>query len=469
MTLSEALWRNAELEAALVARDEMIAQLHEQIRLLQERLAQNSRNSSRPPSSDGPNVKLPPKRRKSKRQRGGQPGHQGHSRSLVPVDQVDEIIPCVPERCSGCGEALTGLDTDPERHQQVDIPEPRVIVTEFQIHRLPCPRCGQVTAGELPAGVTWSRFGPRAHALVTLLTGKWLISKRMAAALMGLVFGLDVSWSTVSAMERRTAEALAAPVAAAHEHVKGSGVVHADESSWREAKNRAWLWVAATSLVIVFLIQRRRNAEAAQVLLGEDFAGQLCTDRHGAYHWVERRGLCWAHLLRDFQAIAERFGSEWHGTRLVLAGQRVLGMWRDWHDGRIDRALMLARIGPDRERIQRLLHQGSTAKWASEKTHRACRDLLGWEAAMWRFLDEPDLPPTNNLTERCLRRPVLWRKGSFGTDSADGSRFVERILTVVATLTAQDRDVFDYLVRAHVDHVARRPVASLLPAQALAA
>lgn len=453
---------NAELRA-------LVVELQERNRELEERICRNSRNSSKPPSSDGPEVAAPPKRRKSKRRRGGQVGHQGHTRSLVPEDQVDVFVPCVPERCTCCGEPLPGLDPSPERHQQVDIPEPRVIVTEYQIHHLSCPHCGQVTAGQLPAGVTTSRFGPRSHALVTLLTGKWLLSKRMAAALMSLVFGLDLSPSTVSAMERRMAEALAVPVAVAHAHVKQADVAHADETSWREAKNRAWLWVAATSLVIVFLIQRRRNAEAAQVLLGEDFAGVLCTDRHGAYHWVDRRGLCWAHLLRDFQAIAERYGSEWHGTRLVLAGLRVMATWSDWHDGRIDRETMLARIEPDRVHIQRLLLQGSTARWASKKTHRACRELLGWEEAMWRFLDEPDLPPTNNLAERCLRRPVLWRKGSFGTDSADGSRFVERILTVVATLTAQDRDVFDYLVHAHVDHAAGRPVSSLLPAQALPA
>ncbi len=460
---------NAQLRRENVELQALVVELRERIRELEERLKQNSSNSSKPPSSDGPEVDRPPKRRKNRRPRGGQKGHQGHTRPLVPVDQVDELIPCVPECCACCGEALIGTDPNPERHQQVDIPEPKVIVREYQIHRLQCQQCGQVTAGELPEGVTRSRFGPRAHALVSLLTGKWLISKRMTAALLSLIFGLDLSPSTISAMERRMAEALEIPVAEAHEAVKKAGVVHADETSWREAKNRAWLWVAATSLVIVFLIQRRRNAEAARVLLGEDFAGQLCTDRYGAYHWVERRGLCWAHLLRDFQAIADRYGSEWHGTRLVLAGQRVVATWNDWNEGQIDRETMLARIEPDRVRIQRLLQQGSTARWASKKTHKACKSLLTWEAAMWRFLDEPDLPPTNNLAERCLRRPVLWRKGSFGTDSPLGSRFVERILSVDATLAAQNRNPFDYLVHAHVDHAAGRPVASLLPVQPLAA
>ena len=442
---------NAELRALVVSQQGRIQDL-------EERLGKNARNSSKPPSSDGPDQKLPPNRQRSKLARGGQVGHQGHGRALVPIEEVDTLVPCMPRTCGCCGEALEGMDPTPERHQQVDIPEPKVLVTEYQIHRLTCSRCGQVTAGELPAGVSRSRFGPRTHGMVVLLTGQWLLSKRMVALLLSQAFGLELSPGTISAMERRMAEA--------HEHVKAAPVVHADETSWRESKSRAWLWVATTALVAVFMIHRRRNAKAAQVLLGEDFAGVLCTNRYGAYHWVDRRGLCWSHLLRDFQAIAERYGSEWHGRRMVLAGGRVLAAWAAWADGHIDRAEMLARIQPEREQIQRMLLLGSTARFASAKTRRACRELLGWETAMWLFLDEPDLAPTNNLSERRLRRPVLWRSGSFGSDSPAGSRFVERILTTVATLSAQQRNALDFLRTAHVNHVAGLPAPSLLPLQA---
>jgi transposase len=169
--------------------------------------------------------------------------------------------------------------------------------------------------------------------------------------------------------------------------------------------------------------------------------------------------------MREPQAIAERYGSEWHGRRLVLAGGRVLDHWRDWHDGQIDRATMLCRVAPERSTIQRLLPQGGTARWAPKKTHGMCRQLLVHEEAMWRFLDEPGLPPTNNLAERALRRPVIWRKGSSSTDSAAGSRFVERILTIITTLKAQNRDPFVFLVEAHLAHTAGRPAPSLLPTQ----
>jgi transposase len=292
MTLSEALRRNGELEAALVARDMTIAQLQEQIRLLQERLAQNSTNSSKPPSSDGPAVKRPPRSHKSGRRRGAQQGHTGHARALLPHDQVDEIVDCVPETCRHCGAGLSGSDPEPEWQQVVDLPEPVVIVREYRWHRRRCGVCGRVTVGALPEAVSLSHFGSRLYALAALMTGCWRLSKRQVGALLGLLFGLDVSLGSVSSMKRRVAAALATPYAAALAHVQAAAVVHADNTGWREAKSRAWLWLAAMREVAAFLIQRRRSGKAAKALLGANFAGAMCVDRWSAYTWVARRGLC---------------------------------------------------------------------------------------------------------------------------------------------------------------------------------
>jgi transposase len=477
MTLAESLRRNAELEAAvaageaaLAARDAVVeelraslAQAMEQIRSLQEQLKQNSQNSSRPPSSDGPAVKRPPMSRKSGRQRGGQVGHEGHGRALVSIEEGVDLIHCVPATCGHCGEALQGEDPSPQRHQVADIPEPTHVVVEYRQHRLRCRRCGRVTVGALPPGVTKSRFGPRMHALTGLLGGKWQLSKRQMVALLDQGYRLKVSTGGVKGMERRLAAALEAPYQEALTHVQSANVVHADETSWREAKSRAWLWVAATLAVAVFRIHPRRSGEAAKALLGEGFAGFLCVDRWSAYVWVERRGLCWAHLLRDFQAMTERFGSHWHGRRLLLAGQRVLGHWKAWHSGQIDRETMLGLIEPEQKRMRRLLEGGAAATYAKNKSRGLCRALLAHQDAMWRFLVEPDLPPTNNLAERLLRRLVIWRKLSFGTDSVGGSHFVERIMTVVTSLKAQQRDAFPFLVDAFTAHAAGTSTPSLLP------
>jgi transposase len=445
---------NAGLRSAL-------AEARDRIRRLEERLNQNSLNSSRPPSSDGPAVKRPPAGKKSKRQRGGQPGHQGKARALVEGAIEADPVECVPEMCEECGQVLTGTDPEPERHLVVEIPDPRPLLTTYLIHWLRCPSCGHVTGGRLPKGVTRSAFGPRLHALVALLTGRYLLAKREVASLLEDLFGIHMATGSVCRIERRMSAAIASATAAAGEHVRAAAVVHADETSWREAKSRAWLWVAATREVVVFLIQRRRDTEAAKNLLGALFAGVGCVDRWGAYTWLRWRQVCWAHLLRDFQAMAERYGSEWHGVRLVAAGQRVLGAWAEWHDGQIDRATMLARIAPERVRIQRLIEQGT--RCSARKTRGVCKELLKVEREMWLFLERADVPPTNNLAERNLRRGVLWRKVSYGTDSEPGSRYVERILTTVLTLRAQQRDVFGYLVAAHNAHVAGDPAPSLLP------
>jgi len=282
---------------------------------------------------------------------------------------------------------------------------------------------------------------------MSLLTGQFLLSKRDAVQLYDILYQLSMSPSSVIAMERRVSCSLADPVDGAVDHIRQSDVVHPDETGWREAKGRAWLWTAAANDVAVFKIQRRRNQDAAKALLGEDFAGVACTDRFGAYNWIERRGYCWAHLKRDFQAMAERRGSEWYGCRLVAGAKRVMAAWRDWHEGEIDRRSRDDRICDERQRIHRLL-VSARERAPAYKTRRECAMLMRTEDRMWAFLEVEGMSPTNNLAERCLRRAVIWPKKCFGTDSERGSRFVERILTVVTTLRMQERDVFGYLVAA---------------------
>ena len=429
------------------AMDAEIRRLQERIQHLEERLQRNSSNSSLPPSTDGPGVDRPKRRGKRKRQRGGQKGHSGRSRPLVPSDEVDAVVPCKPETCCSCNHPLSGDDPNPWRHQVCEIPKPRVEVTEYQRHRLTCPRCGQVTIGALPDGVSHSSFGPRLHALTALLTGRFLLSKRDAVTLYDVVFGLGVSPSSIIAMERRMAAAVADPVQDAMEWVRSAPVVHPDETSWRQAKKRAWLWTAATDAVAIFNIHRSRSQEAAKELLGADFAGAICSDRFGAYNWIDRRGYCWAHLKRDFQAMADRFGSEWYGLRLVAGAKRVMAAWRMHRDGEIDRQTRDQRLSEERRRIHRLL-VAAKERAPAPKTRRECAELLKTEARMWTFVDIDGMPPTNNLAERCLRRAVIWRKKCFGTDSEAGSRFVACILTVVTTLQMQQRGAFEFLVHA---------------------
>jgi len=454
-----------ELIGLVLSQAEQIALLTARVRELEERLGRNSRNSSKPPSSDGPQVARARRGRVGGRQRGGQAGHSGRTRDMVPTKDVDRVVVCKPDACEACGALLLGEDRAPERHQVEEVPPVKPEITEYQRHRLTCQSCGHRTSGQWPAGVTASRFGPHLQGLAGLLRGRFRLSQREVAEAMEVCWGVSICAGSVAAIQKRLSAALADPHAQAHTAVQTSEVVHADETLWRENKRKAWVWVAATMTVVLFLIQPRRNGAAAKRLLGATFGGLACTDRHDVYHWLDpgRRQFCWSHLLRDFQAMIERGGSsQWYGLRLLQTARRMLVAWRAWREGEIDRATLLARVEPERARIHNLLTWAAAAP-AAGKTRGVAAEILKHETSLWTFLAVEAVVPDNNYAERCLRPVVLWRKGSFGTDSADGSRFTERILTTVATLRAQDRSVLDFLVAAYQAHVSNLPAPSLLP------
>ena len=442
-----------------------VQKLETELSALRERVNRNSRNSSKPPSSDGPAAPpRPRKRAKSARKRGGQPGHKGTTRKLVSIEQVKDSYDIKPETCRKCGHALEGQDPEPYRHQVTEIPPVIAEVVEYRLHTLSCPECGTATCAELPPGVPRGAFGPRLQAMVSLLTGRYRLSKRDTAEIMDDFFQADISVGSVCRLERRSSEAISGAVEEAREYVKEQAVVHMDETGWREANERAWLWVAATSLVTVFLIRRSRGGQVAKELLGETFSGILNSDRWSAYNWlpVSWRQLCWSHLLRDFQAFVERGGESQRIGEAILAQSELMFAW--WHrlrDGTMTRAVFQAKMGPVQKEVGRLLRQ--RAACAHAKTAGTCRDILKREAALWTFVHVAGVEPTNNLGERQVRHGVLWRKMCFGTQSEAGSRFAERIMTVVATLKQQQRNVLDYLAEACAAANWGRPAPSLLP------
>jgi transposase len=436
--------------------------LQQQMAELKAKLGTNSQNSSKPPSSDGPEAPKRPERKRTGRRRGGQPGHKGAHRPMVAAEDVDEAYSMWPDECAGCKAELSGDDPDPLEHQVVEIPDPKVVVTSYLLHALACAKCGKVTRAELPEGVSESGFGPRVHAMAATWVGKFRQSKRSVVELFKLVWDLDVSTGGVSKMEKRVAAMLGPPVAEIAAYLQLSKSAHGDETGWRERLRRSWLWVGATCQVAVFLIRTSRGGVVARELFGPAYAGTICTDRWSAYNAFALRALCWAHLLRDFTAMVERHKSPWHGHRLGLLARAILGHWQSWANGEIDRATLTALTIPLRTRFETVL--GWTAKNApGPKAQGIARDLLGRLDELWRFLDDPLVHPTNNLAERLLRYAVIYRKLSFGTDSAAGSRYIERLLSTAATLSLQNRNLFAYLTEGMTAHFAGKPAPSLLP------
>jgi transposase len=383
------------------------------------------------------------------------------------VEEVDEVVVLKPEQCTHCRAPLAGDDPAPWRHQVIEIPPIKPVVTEYQWHQLVCPTCGEVTRAAWPAGVPSGTYGPRVQATVALCTGAYRLSKRTTQQMMDDVFGISMSVGTVSQLERATTVVLAAPVEEARTYVHEQKVAHLDETSWRQGDKGAWLWVAVTMWVTVFVVRLSRGGQVARELLGEGFAGILVTDRYSAYNWypVRWRQLCWAHLLRDFEAMRGRSGaSEQIGEALLAQAHQMFTWWHRVRAGTLQRSTFRSYMTPLRREVERLLEAGS--RCGVSKTEGTCRDILKRREALWTFVQGAGVEPTNNGAERAIRPGVLWRKGSFGTQSAAGSRFVESMLTVVATLKQQQRRVLEYLTTACDAALRGEAAPSLLPASA---
>lgn len=441
--------------------------LQAEVDRLREQLDQNSRNSSRPPSSDPPGT--PSRKRKSSgRQRGGQPGHKGTTRELLSVEEVDEVVTVKPERCQQCGHSLEGEDPEPRRHQVTEIPLIQPETTEYQLHTLDCPCCDERTSAALPTDVPARAFGPRVQATAAVLSGKYRMTKRNIEELLTDLFGVSIALGSVSNLEQATSEALEEPVAEAKDYVAEQPLANVDETGWREANDKAWLWVAVTAWVTVFVIRLSRGGKVVKELLGEDFAGIVGSDRWSAYNGLDvlQRQLCWAHLVRDFQAFVDRGGQSAEIGQDLLAQAELMFQW--WHrvrDGTLTRGDFQVKMQDVQTRVGELLREGTTCD--HPKTAGTCRHMLRFEDALWTFVQVEGVEPTNNAAERAVRPGVLWRKGSFGTQSQRGSRFVERMMTVVATLKRQDRNVLNYVTAACQAAISDESAPSLIPSEAM--
>jgi transposase len=463
--LPQDIWDRTPREAQdyILALEARVAALEATVKELLERLQQNSRTSSRPPSSDAPNRQRPV-RKPSGRKPGGQVGHKGQTRTLMPVEEADVLIPLKPTECARCQQPLSGTDVYPQRHQVLEIPPIKPLVTEYQLHQLVCPACGEMTRAAWPEGVSTLAYGPRVQATVAMCTGAYRLSKRLTQGLLGDMFGLVMSIGTIANLEQTVASTLAEPVAQARTYVQQQATLSLDETGWRQGRARAWLWVAVSTWVTVFVVRCSRGGQVARELLGEAFDGILVSDRWSGYNWypVRWRQLCWAHLLRDIEAMIERGeGSREIGESLKMLAQQMFHWWHRVRDGTLKRSSFRSYMTPVRREFISVLASGSRCGVA--KTAGVCRELLKRREALWTFVHLDGVEPTNNVAERSIRPGVLWRKNSFGTHSAQGSRFVESIMTVVATLKQQHRNPLDYLTAACEAAQRGETVPSLLP------
>jgi transposase len=313
---------------------------------------------------------------------------------------------------------------------------------EYQRHRLRCPVCHTSTCGTLPPEVQ-GQFGPRLEATLALLAGRYRLGLRPVVTLAADLWGLDLSTGLVSTLRQRTAEALFLPWVDVAAYVRRQNV-HIDETHWREAKKRVYLWAVATPLATLFAIVKGRTAQVAEQLLGKDYSGVATCDRLKSYWWIKRLQWCWAHLRRDFQAMIDRGKpGKAIGKSLLEQSNTLFHLWHPFREGKLSRPRLQKAMKPVREAVRQVLQRGKKSRCS--KTAGTCKELLNHEEWLWTFVDVEGVEPTNNEAERVERHGVLWRKTSGGTDSPQGSRFVERMLTVVETCRRQGKKVLDYL------------------------
>lgn len=460
-----------------------IRRILEENEAMADKARTSSRNSSLPPSKDRPQHKKPRRQHVTGRKPGGQHGHQGVTRPLVPPEQLTTPpIVVTPTTCP-CGHVFpddTPTTGAPWCHQVFDLPPITPLITEYQLAHCTCPECGTTVRASRPTGVPALTLGPNAQALITLLTGQYHLAKRAVATLLRDLCGLPLSAASVCAVEQAMSAALAAPVATVQTAVQQAPVKHLDESGWPQRREtdpgqaatkplkHAWLWSATTADATVYLIRRSRAQAVAKELLGvpptaTDYHAVVVTDRHGAYNWLplENRQLCWAHLDRDFLAISERSDpvAQRIGKALLLQTDHLFAAWRQYQAGNLAFSELVLQLQPVREQIATLLHVGHTA---DAKTKTVCANLLKLEPALWTFLRVEGVEPTNNIAERSQRRGVMKRDRTLGTQTSAGSRYVERILTTVATCRQQGKNALTYLTEALIAAWEGAPCPALL-------
>jgi transposase len=456
----------------LARQQQQLAELQQQHLLLQARTAelearlnQHSQNSSKPPSSDPPSAPPRPARVPRGRKPGAQPGHAHHERPDPSPEQITQVQDSYPDTCATCHEELHERRWDACAVQIQYVWELPIVRPDITAHHYPtlcCPRCGELTTAARPPDVPPGAFGPRTAAAIAVLHGDYHLSDRLLPRLLQEFFGMPIGLGSVVGLQQIASTALAPVYATIHTAVHQQDRCTVDETGWKEAGKQRWLWTMVTAIATCFVVASSRAGPALRQLIGETFTGIMTSDRHRPYlkQPPERHQLCWSHLIRNFQALVDRGGvlGVW-GADLMELSRVVFRLWHVYREGTIDRPTLQMVMAPIQATFHGLLVRGARRCDAPEAL---CQELLAHEEALWTFVREERVEPTNNAAEQALRGAVIWRKSCFGAHSAEGNRFVERILTVSATCRKQHRHLLTFVTEAIAAHWAGRPAPTLL-------
>lgn len=464
----------AEQQEQIAEQQQHIAEQRQHIADLERQLAdrrKNSTNSSKPPSSDGLAGEQRERGRKTKGKRrpGGQPGHPGRHRPLVPPEQVSETKLLLPEQCQHCHEPLPQqpgrirTQGEPRCHQVTEVPPIQAHVTEYQCPRVVCAACG-TTQAPLPEDLD-GNFGPRLTALIAYWTVVCRMPRRVVEVLLADVVGIDLSLGSTQKAWEEVSQAVQAPYAELEQELPRQAVLHVDETGWRTNGDKRWIWTFVAARFLFYVVGASRSADVLVALLGSVFEGILCNDRLPSYlkYHAGKMQLCWAHLIRTLRGIQDhpRSLEAEHFARDALREVRRLFrlVWR-FRQGQITRPQLLEKSRPIRNKFRSL----AESYWDSYDNDVAnLANAFGeHHERLFCFLFHGGVEPTNNRAERALRTAVQWRKIAFGNRSRAGEIAVGRLLTVTQTCRLQQRHPLDYLTDAVRTYRRGVPVPSLI-------
>lgn len=432
-------------------------------------LEKDSTNSSKPPSSDRfkPTVDRPPKEKDKERKPGGQPGHQGTPRTLIPVEDVDDVIHYYPEKCKICSESLprdgTGKEVgEPFRWQITEIPPIYPIIIEHQFHTLKC-ECGCCTKANIPSDITESNFGPRVMSIIAYMTAVLHVPRRPLQEYFETLFNVKISVGSIQNMLEKTSLALESTVKRLQDSLSKQPVINADETGWR---NR-WLWIFVAKTFIFFRVAKSRSSRVLKDVLGDRFTGILVVDRWGAYTKYHKGiiQICWAHLKRDFKGILKLGEKTRVEDAILFAGtmenlrKQIMALWYRFKEGEITRTELIDTTAPVRNKLKSCLEKYGKSEEKYVRTF--ANNLVKRFDHLFTFIFYEGVEPTNNISERGIRPAVQWRKICFGNRSNNGELLTSRLLTVTRTCWLQKKNPLEFLVCAVTAHLKGKTAPSL--------
>jgi transposase len=454
--------RDAEVAGLRAQADELRAQADElraQLADLTARVKQNSKNSSRPPSSDGLGKPAPRSLRKKTGRGPGRPkGQPGATMELT--DRPDHVIRHEPPACRRCGAGLAGArQTGAERRQVTEIPPVKAVVTEHQMIEVECPCCGERTRADAPDGMTAPvQYGPRAAALGTYLWHGQFLSKDRACAALGEMFGCAPSPGALAAQARKIAGLISPAVTAITGALAGADVAHFDETGFRVAGKLAWVHSASSGKYVLVTVHPKRGREgmdAAGVLPA--FTGIACHDAwkpYDSYDGAAGHALCNAHLLRELIAVTETSTADnviWAQQAIdaLLALKEAAGTARDAGRGAIDAEILDKQSRWFREAADAGIVLNAARRSKLQKKRHALATRMRDRAEDYlRFARDLQVPFDNNRAEQDIRMSKLRIKVSGCMRSMAGARTFCAIRSYLATAARHGIGALDALTQA---------------------